>query len=127
MANLCYKQTQDLTAVMVIFHNKNFLHWTFRRFAVGVLLGAESHSGYAGSCDCPLLITWNRPASLTSQFLLRKMYFSGILLQFFLNLGIDIADSDTKGVKLPVDEELKDSRPAINDFDCGVFLFLEAC
>ncbi len=25
MSNLCYKQTQDLTAVMVIFHNKNFL------------------------------------------------------------------------------------------------------
>src|SRR5258708_5324500 len=79
MSNLCYKQTQDLTAVMVIFHNKNFLHWTL-----------------------------------------------GILLQFFLNRRIDIADSDTKGVKLPVDEELKDSRPAINDFDCGVFLFLEA-
>ena len=48
------------------------------------------------------------------------------LLQFFLNLRIDIADSDTESVKLPVDEELKDSRPAINDFDCGVFLFLEA-
>jgi hypothetical protein len=50
---------------------------------------------------------------------------SGILLQFFLNLRIDIADSDTESVKLPVDEELKDSRPAINHFDCGVFLVLE--
>ena len=42
---------------------------------------------------------------------------SGILLQFFFNLRIDIADSDTESVKLAVDEELKDSRPAINDFD----------
>jgi len=66
------------------------------------------------------------PASLTLQFLLRKTYFSGILLQFFLDLGIDIADSDPESVKLAVDEELKDSRPAINDFDCGVFVFLEA-
>jgi hypothetical protein len=56
----------------------------------------------------------------------KETYFSGRLLQFFLNLRIDIADSDTESVKLPVDEELKDSRPAINDFDCGVFLFLEA-
>jgi len=50
----------------------------------------------------------------------------GGLLQFFLNLRIDIADSGTESVKLPVDEQLKDSWPAINDFDCGVFLFLEA-
>ena len=62
----------------------------------------------------------------TSQFLLRKAYSLGILLQFFLNLGIDIADSDTESVKLPVREELKDARPATNDLDCGVFLFLEA-
>ena len=48
------------------------------------------------------------------------------LLQFLLNLKIDIADSDTESIKLPVDEELKDSRPVINDFDCGVFLFLDA-
>ena len=56
----------------------------------------------------------------------RVTHPSGRLLQFFPNLRIDIADSDTESVKLPVDEELKDSRPAINDFDCGVFLFLEA-
>jgi hypothetical protein len=80
MSTLCYEQTEDLTGVLVIFHNKNFLHWTF----------------------------------------------SGRLLQFFLNLRIDIVDSDTESVELPVDKELKDSRPAINDFDCGVFLFLEA-
>jgi hypothetical protein len=48
------------------------------------------------------------------------------LLQFFLNLRIDIADSDTESIELPVDKELKDSRPAINAFDYGVFLFLEA-
>jgi hypothetical protein len=48
------------------------------------------------------------------------------LLQFLLNFKIDIADSDRVSVKLAVDEELKDSRSAINDFDCGVFLFLEA-
>ena len=48
------------------------------------------------------------------------------LLQFLLNFKIDIADSDTVSVKLAVDEELKDSRPAINDFDGGVFFFLEA-
>jgi hypothetical protein len=48
------------------------------------------------------------------------------LLQFLLNLRIDIPYSDTESVKLAVDEELKDSRPDINDFDCGVFLFLEA-
>jgi hypothetical protein len=71
---------QRLSVVLVIFHSKNFLHWTF----------------------------------------------SGRLLQFLLNLRIDIADSDTESVKLPVDEKLKDSRPAINDFDCGVFLFLDA-
>jgi hypothetical protein len=56
----------------------------------------------------------------------RKTYFSGILFRFFSNRGIDIADSNTESVKLPVDEELKDSRPAINDFDCSVFFFLEA-
>jgi len=50
----------------------------------------------------------------------------GRLLQFLLNFKIDIADSDPVSVKLAVNEELKDSRPAINDFDCGVFLFLEA-
>jgi hypothetical protein len=48
------------------------------------------------------------------------------LLQFLLNLKIDIADSDPVSVKLSVDEELKDSRPAINAFDYGVFQFLEA-
>jgi hypothetical protein len=48
------------------------------------------------------------------------------LLQFLLNLKIDIADSDPVSVKLAVDEELKDSRPAINAFDYGVFFFLEA-
>jgi hypothetical protein len=46
------------------------------------------------------------------------------LLQFFFNLRIDIADADPERVKLAVDEELKDSRPAINDFDGGVFFSL---
>ena len=56
MSKLCYKQTQDLTAVIVIFHNKNFLlHSTFRRFAMGVLLGAELHSRYARSLRLPTL------------------------------------------------------------------------
>jgi hypothetical protein len=80
MSTLCYEQTDDLTGALVIFHNKNFLHWTF----------------------------------------------SGRLLQFFPNLRIDIVDSDTESVELPVDKELKDSRPAIDAFDYSVFSFLEA-
>jgi hypothetical protein len=34
MSNLCYEQREDLTRVRVIFHNENFLHWTFRKSLV---------------------------------------------------------------------------------------------
>jgi hypothetical protein len=116
ISQICYEQIENFTEIIVNFHNKIF----FTGPSVGL------RPNHTPGTRALVIITGNRSASLTSQLLLRNTYFSGILLHFFLNLRIDTADSDTESVKLSVDEELKDSRPAINDFDCGVFLFLEA-
>ena len=35
VSHFCYKQIHDLTVIIVIFHNKDFLyHWTFRTVGV---------------------------------------------------------------------------------------------
>ena len=64
----------------------------------------------------------NRMMPLSGWLDLRQVMFLVRLLHFLLNFKI--ADSDPVSVKLAVDEGLKNSRPAPNDFDCGVFLFL---
>jgi hypothetical protein len=62
MSNLCHEQIEKFTEIIVIFHNKNFLHWTFRKVVDWILVPACSVWG------CPPLITRNGPASYIMSF-----------------------------------------------------------
>src|SRR6266702_363768 len=97
---------------------------------------AESESLRVYSADCPPLILNSKLETAyykkwTCEFYVAILAEKDVLLRQTSSI---LSQSQNRYCRFgyrkhkaaAVDKELKDSRPAINDFDCGVFFFLEA-